>query len=196
MLHLFYSFLHSYFTFYSTALSPPLPLQPPPASTTAPAGGAAGSHLNGEHWDRHPQVSKHVFGKYTQIWHKLFRPIGGQHYSFLREQGFARNEDTLVIQTSFLDTHEHEQPLEVRCQRALVAVGPWAGVGWVGPSHPFTPLHCPNSCQGLPATVLRLCPHTQPAPLVAGPLTVLRCCLTDTISSRHDTTEQASEIPL
>lgn len=64
--------------FYSSIwlLSSLLPLQPPPASTAAPAGGssAGGLHLSGEHWDRQPQVSKSMFGKYTQMLYKLFRP--------------------------------------------------------------------------------------------------------------------------
>lgn len=76
-----------------------------------------------------------------------------------------------------------------------VSVG-WHGVDKCQPPICTSVLPCLSFALGLPAAVPRLCPHAWSAPLIAGSLTVLQCCLADTISFLHDITEQASEIPL
>lgn len=96
-------------------LSSLLPLWSSPAITAAPAGDASDAHLSRKHWDQQIQVSKSLFGKYTQRY-KLFPPT--QLYSLLGQQGFARNEETLIIimTISVLDIHEHKQILQMKCQ--------------------------------------------------------------------------------
>lgn len=97
---------------------------------------------------------------------------------------------------SFLDTHERA---DFGGEMSVSADGS-GSVGWCGVSKTQPPpVHTPVLPQLMPGAACHRAvalPHTRPALLVAGPLTVLRCCLTDTISSKHDTTEQASEIPL
>lgn len=96
-----------------------------PASAAAPAGDTSDLHLSGKHCDQQTQVSKSVFGKYTQMY-KLFPPT--QLYSLFGQQGFARNEETLIITVSLLDIYKHKQILKMKCQWLLVEVGPWAGI--------------------------------------------------------------------
>lgn len=105
-------------------LSSLLPLWSSPASTAASAGDASDLHLSGKHWDQQTQVFKSVFGKYTQMY-KLLPPT--QLYSLPGQQGFARNEETLIMTMSLLDMYKHNLILQ---DEMSVSAGGSGSMSW------------------------------------------------------------------
>lgn len=156
---------------YFTALSGFCPLlQPPPASTAAPAGDcrAGDWHLSGERWDQQPQVSKSVFGKYTQMLHKLFWPTQESALFTPWRIGICKKWGNINYANV---SSWHKRRRADFADEMSVSAGGSGSVGWVKHSCPFTPPHCPVSAshQGLPTAVPGLCLRPQSASPMAGP---------------------------